>query len=448
MKKPITFVLLCALSTLLGCGSGGSETDADNGNTGSNPPTQNYPFAAIGTGFFLKKDPTIGDTVSEAEISAILNVAMENGLSNTVRSYGMGAGLDKAGEIANSLGLRFICGVFLDADLNTNAVEIQTAISEANKGFCDTVVVGNETILFGTLTLQQQLDYINQVKAAVPASVNVTYSDTHVTYANNPSLFAAVDVAYINMHPFNHGIAVDNLQAMAAVDGWYTQMETLAGATPIVVAEIGYPSNGTNGNAIGSIANSSLFMHQVYSWSVQRNVNVHIFELADNLFKAKFGSGEDSYGIHDSDLNIKDAQTIDKIRNGELLDLSALDSIPGGPGTPIVEFTSVPPIGSTANLFGQVWHVDPQSHAVAVYIFVPGFGWVNKPFLDPRLTSIQRITGVFETDITTGGNDTSATQITAFVLNPSVFNAPSVFGEPNLPSELFNNAVVWTSVTR
>jgi len=437
--KRILFTTLIVI-ILSGCGSGDSGSSSE-------PDAQETAFAAIGVGFFLKKNPTVGDVVTETELASIINLFADSGLSRKIRTFGVGAGLQQVGEIANGLGLSVDCGVFLDADLATNDIEIQTAIDEANRGFCETLIVGNETILFGTLTLAQQINYIDTVKAAVPASVKVSYSDTHDSYANNPSLFDAVDVAYINLHPFNHAIPVDNLLAISAVDGWYNQMQGLAGNTPIVVAEIGYPSAGSNGTAVGSVSNSALFMHQTYTWCFQNTITCHYFELADNLFKSKFASGEADFGFYDSDLNQKDPLTVGKILNGELLDLSLLSSIPGGPGDAEILFTSVPAIGSTENLMGQVLHVDPTTHAVAVYIRVPGFGWVNKPFFTLPLTTIAP-NGITNTDITTGGNDSSATDIAAFVIQPDIYTPPILAGVTALPNELLANSVASISVVR
>jgi hypothetical protein len=118
----------------------------------------------------------------------------------------------------------------------------------------------------------------------------------------------------------------------------------------------------------------------------------------------------------------------------------------GGPGTPAITFTQVPPYGDlTQLLLGEVQHVAPASHRVAVYIFVNG-GWWTKPTFVAPITPIT-VGGRWRADITTGGVDQDATEIMSFLI-PSSYNPPIVAGQPTLPGELNNNAVASLSVTR
>lgn len=121
-------------------------------------------------------------------------------------------------------------------------------------------------------------------------------------------------------------------------------------------------------------------------------------------------------------------------------------SLVDGEGTPSIVFTSVPAIGSTDELQGQVEHVIPAAYFVAVYIHVPGLGWWVKPeFAEPD-TSIN-CNGSFSAAIVTGGDDANADEIAAFVL-PSGFEAPLLGGSASLPQTLYTGAVAKVSVTR
>ncbi len=119
-------------------------------------------------------------------------------------------------------------------------------------------------------------------------------------------------------------------------------------------------------------------------------------------------------------------------------------SAPGGPGDPDIEFVSVPPYGSYEDLKGQVWHVAPLSHRVAVYIYVGG--WWNKPYWHSPLTSI-RCDGTWTCDVTTGGEDQTATRIAAYLL-PAGYTPPQMSGGAMLPAELVENALASIKVER
>ncbi len=118
--------------------------------------------------------------------------------------------------------------------------------------------------------------------------------------------------------------------------------------------------------------------------------------------------------------------------------------IPGGPGEPYIGFTHVPPIGSFENLEGEVLHVYPSDHRVAVYIYVSGW-WTKPTFTDP-LTTIQN-NGSWTTDITTGGNDEQATRVAAYLVTED-YSPPLMSGGATLPAELDQNAVAKVEANR
>jgi hypothetical protein len=118
---------------------------------------------------------------------------------------------------------------------------------------------------------------------------------------------------------------------------------------------------------------------------------------------------------------------------------------PGGPGEPRIELTLVPPIGSFTDLKGQIWHVPPIGHKVAIYIYVGG-GWWSKPTFANPLTSI-RPDGSWIADITTGGSDEQATMIAAYLV-PNGYNPPLASGLTILSPELEDNAAAKVVVTR
>ena len=119
-------------------------------------------------------------------------------------------------------------------------------------------------------------------------------------------------------------------------------------------------------------------------------------------------------------------------------------TLPGGPGDPVIEFTSVPPFGSFDNLEGRVLHVNPSEYRVAVYINVSG--WWNKPSFANPLTTIES-DGSWVTDITTGGIDEQASRIAAFLV-PVSYNPPLLSGNNTLPDELEQNAVAKVEASR
>jgi hypothetical protein len=111
-----------------------------------------------------------------------------------------------------------------------------------------------------------------------------------------------------------------------------------------------------------------------------------------------------------------------------------------------VEFTAVPPYGSQSNLFGNVYGVNPANYRVAVLIYIDGAGWFTKPTCAAPLTTIQP-GGTWTADITTGGADSNATRIAAFLV-PSSFSQPCVTNQFCLPTAFYQQSVANVTTTR
>jgi hypothetical protein len=171
-------------------------------------------------------------------------------------------------------------------------------------------------------------------------------------------------------------------------------------------------------------------------------------EAYDEPWKANYNDYP-SLGLWDSSGNLKPGMATVFEGGGTSTEGGCDPSSPiGGAGTPTITFTSVPVIGSTNNLTGQVAHVASASDNVFVVIYVDGNWWL-KPYADSPLTPIN-CDGTWSADIVTGGDDTQATVIDAFVI-PLSYSPPGT-GDglvgPTLPQDLFQNAAAYTSVTR
>jgi hypothetical protein len=113
---------------------------------------------------------------------------------------------------------------------------------------------------------------------------------------------------------------------------------------------------------------------------------------------------------------------------------------------PAIIITNLPAYGSFNNLGGRVLDANPATGAVAVFIYVPGYGWVTKPNCAQPLTPILP-DGSWTTDITTGGSDQLATRIAALLVSTN-YSLPCVDGSNALPASVYAQAKASTVVTR
>jgi hypothetical protein len=115
--------------------------------------------------------------------------------------------------------------------------------------------------------------------------------------------------------------------------------------------------------------------------------------------------------------------------------------------TPSILITNLPAYGSASLLAGVVLNANFATNAVAIYIYVPGYGWVTKPTCAQPLTAIQP-DGSWSANVTTGGaGDLTATRIAALLVSTN-YNQPCVLGLANLPTNAYAQAITKTVVTR
>lgn len=211
------------------------------------------------------------------------------------------------------------------------------------------------------------------------------------------------------------------------------------------MSETGWPSCGNSiGDAEPTPTHAATYLQQFTSWARANDVSFFYFEAFDETWKASHEGPQGAcWGLWDKDGRQK--RGVEPVFSSWIVtDDWKAETIPGGAGSPVIEFTSVPEYGSLDDLRGQVWHVRPAEYRVAVYIYVSG--WWTKPYWDRPATRIS-CDGSWMCDITTGGVDQRATRIAAFLL-PSTYDPPLMRGGAALPPELNANAIAMIEVER
>jgi exo-beta-1,3-glucanase (GH17 family) len=414
----------------------------DNPLSDARPQPYVSPVHGLGFGPFVgTQDPTLGAEPDSVQIADRLSVIAPH--TRWVRTYGAVAGLERIPPLARARNLRVAHGAWIERDRAANDREIAGLIAAALDSAIDVAIVGNEVLLRRDLTELEVISYLDSVRRAIPASIPVTTAETCEVLQLHPSLLDHVDVVFVNHHPYHQGHEITC--AVASLDHCVRRLQALAPARPVLVSETGWPTCGaTIGAAVPSVDNARRYLIDVQAWSRATDTPVFYFEAFDEAWKARYeGVAGACWGIWDANGQLKPRMQ-DGFRGLTALDAWGEVAVPGGPGTPTVEFTDVPVIGSTANLHGLVLHAAPLAHRIAVYIYVSG--WWTKPYFDRPTTSIG-CDGAWEADVTTGGIDERATRIAAFLI-PEDYRPPLLAGAGALPPALTANAVASVQVNR
>jgi exo-beta-1,3-glucanase (GH17 family) len=411
-------------------------------------PAPKCPLSGLAFGAYLDgQDPAQGLVLGEAQLRERL--ALLHGRTRWIRSYGSTHGLEAVGRLAHEAGFETAIGAWLGADLAANEAEIANLIAAARAGDVDVAIVGSEVLLRGELSASQLVGYIARVRAAIPADVPVTSAEPHEIWAAHPELVDAVDTVFAHFYPFWEGRPIED--AILQLHLAFRSLAARVAPKPVVVAETGWPSAGEPvGAALPSKKNAASYLIRFLSWAEAHEVSYIYFAAVNEAWKTRLeGERAAHWGVALANgrpkKGLKRALRCVRAKRPE----PGLARVPDddSPGPPALALSIVPPLGSTQNLRGSASFLVPAEFAVAVYIFVPSAGgWWTKPtFAAPKVAL--DADGSFTVDVTTGGNDASATQIAAFLV-PWSFVPPPAAGLATLPAALFGAAADYEIVPR
>jgi hypothetical protein len=125
--------------------------------------------------------------------------------------------------------------------------------------------------------------------------------------------------------------------------------------------------------------------------------------------------------------------------------LSVLITTPVFAGSPSIQFTYVPPVGSSAAVQGLVQNVDRTTYGVALIIDVFG-GWWTKPYFATPISGINP-DNTFSIPYNTGGQDGCADQFALFVVRLD-YAIPLLSGQGSIPPEYYSNSIAQAATNR
>ncbi|HEY5808753.1 MAG TPA: glycosyl hydrolase family 17 protein [Povalibacter sp.] len=380
--------------------------------------------------------PALGTQITENQLTARMQLLVS--LTKSVRTYSTTGGLENAGRVARTLGLNIVVGAFLSRDAQQNDREVANLVAAAAAGNTgDVVIAGSEVLERADLPEADLITALQQVRRALPASIQLGYADTAYQLLDHPAVMDEADVVFANIYPYFDGVPLD--QAMRHLDFIFTRLQAAVAPKPIILSETGWPTAGPQrGGALPSVSNAASYFRSFTTWARARNVEYFYFEAFDEAWKTAEGAQGPHWGIHDSSGNLKSGMS--EAFAGAAVADSWTRPIPGGAGAAELRFTAVAPLGSLDNLRGQVSGVDPAPYKVVVYVLVDGL-WRRKP------TTYPAIGGDWAADITTAPMDEAATQIAAYLL-PVGYRVVAAASSAAVPPEVVANAVASRNVSR
>ncbi|WP_329741692.1 glycoside hydrolase family 17 [Dyella sp. A6] len=240
--------------------------------------------------------------ISPARIAADLRVLSQR--FDCVRTYSQGQGLSAVPAIAQRYGMKVLMGIWLDADARANAREIALGIANAraHPDVLRGVIVGNEVLLRTELAPKVLARYIRQVRAAIPASVPVSYADVWEDWLRYPQMARAVDYLTIHILPYWENDPVSPEHAVRHVADVYARIQRAFPGKRVMIGETGWPSEGRpRGAAVPSVVNEARYLREFLAYAAKVKMPYNVIEAFDQPWKrVQEGTVGGYWGIFDA----------------------------------------------------------------------------------------------------------------------------------------------------
>jgi len=268
------------------------------------PPS---PLAAGGKLSCVSYAPFRGDQNPLVETTHVDALQIDEDLTllsrytDCIRTYSIENGLDQIPAIAQRHGIKVMQGVWLSNKPAKNRQQVETVVALA-KTFPNTisaVIVGNEVLLRGDLSVGDLMTFIREVKAQV--AVPVTYADVWEFWLRYRDLQNAVDFVTIHILPYWEDFPLAASVAAAHVDAIRKQVAAAIPNKEIFIGEIGWPSAGRMREAaLPSPSNQARVIAETMTLAQRENFRVNVIEAFNQPWKRWLEGATGGYwGIFD-----------------------------------------------------------------------------------------------------------------------------------------------------
>lgn len=269
-----------------------------------NRPGIEPPWPAQVAGFSFSptrgdQDPADGEFPSIAEIDE--DLALLAGDTHAVRTYTVQSTMAEVPRLAAAHGLNVALGAWISDDPEFNAAELDRLVRVYRENHREIVrvLVGNEAVLREDLAVDRLIGHIRTVKQSVWAPVS-SAEPWHI-WLDHPELVEAVDFIAVHFLPYWEGVAVD--RAVDYVFERYAELQAAYPGKPIVISEVGWPSNGrTRYDAVASPANQARFLRRFIAAAEREGLVYYLMEAFDQPWKQDLeGAAGGHWGVYDTE---------------------------------------------------------------------------------------------------------------------------------------------------
>jgi exo-beta-1,3-glucanase (GH17 family) len=246
----------------------------------------------------------VGIKISSAQIDSDLKRLAS--ISDCVRTYSVGQGLDYVPEAASKIGLKVYLGAWVGWTNADNEAEIKLAVKLANQ-YPDSIkalIIGNEVFLRQEQTPATMHRYLRYAKSHTKTPI--TYAEVWEFWNKHQDTAQYVDFVTVHILPYweDDPVAIEN--AVSHASNIMNQL-AVTFKKPILIGETGWPSLGRQRNeSKPSLVNQARYVREFLQMAHQKNWQYNIIEAIDQPWKRVLeGTVGGYWGVYDTNLQPK-----------------------------------------------------------------------------------------------------------------------------------------------
>jgi exo-beta-1,3-glucanase (GH17 family) len=236
------------------------------------------------------------------------DMAVLEGRVGSVRGYGSLNGGELIPAAAARQGMTVTQGAWITGSAREDEAEIASLVRVTRQNAnVLRVLVGNEAILRGDVTVARLIETIEWVKGQVSRQVEVPVSTAepwHVWLAH-PELAAAVDFITAHILPYWDGVPIGDAVDYTVMR--HAELRRAYPGKPILIGEVGWPSAGPKrGGAEASPANQAKFLTGLLAVAAREGLDYYVMEAFDQPWKSTVeGTVGAHWGVWDAARRLK-----------------------------------------------------------------------------------------------------------------------------------------------
>ena len=246
--------------------------------------------------FQIKQNPNWNKFPSADDIEG--DLALLTGKTHAIRTYSVDKGLGDIPRLAEKYDINVALGAWVDADSEQSRKEITQALNIAVRARnVVRIFIGNEVLLRGDIPIAQLIEYLDLARAETDIPIGT--AEPPFIWKQYPELVDHVDYIGVHLLPYWEGVAVED--AVEFVVGNIEELKQLYPGKPIVIGEVGWPSNGRSlKDAVASESNEATFLRRFLARAAEENYTYYLMEAFDQPWKRDIEGEVGAYwGVYD-----------------------------------------------------------------------------------------------------------------------------------------------------